>query len=222
MKVKFFLGAIALISISSHAHAAAINVGILGPFNDGTNNWPGAEPPEAAIDGAGQKYLNFAEFNTGVIVTPGSSTATSMTLTTANDAPERDPANYVLMGSNASFIGSGPFDTADFTLISSGGLALPLTRNAGGLVTLDPANQQTVSFSNSTAYSSYLIYFPTVRDPAAANSMQIAEIQLQDGAGAPIFSPQNEILGVQVVPEPSAGLLALLALGGLGLRRRRK
>ncbi|MCA9200287.1 MAG: hypothetical protein KDA87_22260, partial [Planctomycetales bacterium] len=32
----------------------------------GVNNWPGAEGPEHLIDGVGQKYLNFAEFNTGV------------------------------------------------------------------------------------------------------------------------------------------------------------
>jgi hypothetical protein len=53
-------------------------------------------------------------------------------------------------------------------------------------------------FENSAAYSSYRLTFPTLKDAAAANSMQIAEV---------------ELLGV--VPEPSAMVLALLGLAGL-------
>src|SRR5207237_9068912 len=34
------------------------------------NVWPAAESPDHIIDRVGQKYLNFAELNTGVIVTP--------------------------------------------------------------------------------------------------------------------------------------------------------
>lgn len=194
---------------------------IFGGANDGVNfvvgvagtaatvnNWPAGEPPSAAIDGVGQKYLNFAELNTGILTTPsfnggGGSIVTSMTLWAANDAVERDPASYEVYGTNAVIGGTGPFAMSTFSLISSGELALPASRNAGGAAILDPVNSQTVTFANSSSYTSYLVLFPTVKTPASANSMQIAEIQL-DG----------------VVPEPAtAGLAALSA--GLLLRRRR-
>ncbi|HUF63502.1 MAG TPA: PEP-CTERM sorting domain-containing protein [Verrucomicrobiales bacterium] len=173
------------------------------------NNWPAGESPDHAIDGVGQKYLNFAEVNTGFLVTPAfnggnGSIVTGMTLWTANDAVDRDPASYALYGSNEVFSGGGPFALTSFSLISSGDLALPATRNAGGAAALDPANSQTVGFANTNLYTSYLVLFPTVKNEAA-NSMQIAEVQL-DG----------------VVPEP--GALALLSVGGLALllRRRRR
>ena len=47
------------------------------------------------------KYLNFDQLNTGFTVTPaiGLSVVQCLTLTSANDAPERDPASYQLAGS---------------------------------------------------------------------------------------------------------------------------
>jgi len=174
----------------------------------GINNWPTNESPDHTIDGVGQKYLNFAEVNTGVLITPSfnggaGSIVTGLTLWTANDAVERDPASYELYGTNAA-IGAGPYPLAGFTLISSGALALPASRNAGGAAALDINNSQTVTFGNSSSYSSYLVLFPAVKNESA-NSMQIAEIQL-DG----------------VVPEPATAGLAALSLGALALRRRRK
>ena len=54
---------------------ANFEVGVVGTAA-GLNNWPGAEPPEdlinGVIGGGGEKYLNFAELDTGVIVTLGS------------------------------------------------------------------------------------------------------------------------------------------------------
>ena len=156
----------------------------------GINNWPANEGPEFAIDGVGQKYLNFAEFNSGVLVTPsgGLSVATSMTLWTANDAIPRDPASYELYGTTADVTGTGPFALDQFTLISSGDLALPDSRNEGGNTDLDDSNSQDVFLSNSNAYTSYLLVFPTVKDSNSANSMQIAEIQLggEFGPGVPL------------------------------------
>ena len=102
------------------------------------NIWPLNESPDHVIDGVGQKYLNFAELNTGFIVTPtlgaGFGTiATGITLWTANDAEGRDPASYALFGTDTAITGSGPFALSDFTLISSGLLALPTTRQPGGI-----------------------------------------------------------------------------------------
>ncbi len=176
-------------------------------FTGGANNWPGAEGPEHLIDGVGQKYLNFGEFSTGAIITPnfGASVATSLQLWTANDAIERDPASYELWGTN-SLIDASLNAMASFNLIASGALSLPDTRNGGGGTALDAANSGTIGFANGAGYTSYLLLFPSVKDAASANSMQIAEAQLFGTA----------------LPEP--GTLALLAIGfaGIGLTRRRK
>ena len=67
-------------------------------FVVGGGGWPGNEPPAAAIDGVGQKYLNFGRTDTGIVVTPanGISLATSITFYNANDAMERAPASFEL------------------------------------------------------------------------------------------------------------------------------
>ena len=172
-------------------------VELVNGVNDGDANSgppPAAEGVEHAIDGVTQKYLNFLDLGSGFAVTPslGPTVVTGLRLFTANDAVERDPASYLLEGSTSGFGGA-------WTLISTGALALPDGRNAGGSIAIDPAVHfnQTVLFANSAWYTSYRITFPTLKDAAAANSMQIAELQL---------------LGT-VIPEPST--LALLGLAGL-------
>ena len=178
------------------------NVGVAGTAA-GVNNWPAAESPDHAIDGVGQKYLNFGETDTGFVVTPsGPTTVGGIKLWTANDAEPRDPASFQVWGTNADVSGAS-IALSDFTAIAVGTLDLPSSRNAGGGAALDDANSQTIRFLNDTEYNSYLVLFPGVKDAASANSMQIAEVQL---------------LGI---PEP--GSLTLLGLGGLflGLLRRR-
>lgn len=187
-------------------------VGVVGTAA-GVNNWPAAESPDHAIDGFGQKYLNFGETDTGFLITPnfGSSVGTivnSIKLWTANDAEPRDPASFTIRGTNSPVTGGGPFALSNFTVIANAvPLALPSTRNAGGVTTpLDDINSQTVNFANSAGFKSYLVTFPTVKDSASANSMQIAEVQL------------NGVL----VPEPGVlGLVALTSLGVMAFRRRR-
>ncbi|MDB6133501.1 MAG: hypothetical protein JWM59_1744 [Verrucomicrobiales bacterium] len=157
-----------------------------------TNN----EKPQNVVDGLAEtKYLNFGELNSGIIVTPtASSTVRSLVITTANDSPERDPSSYALYGTNDP-ITSGDNSTGsaeNWTLISRGPLALPDARNTAG-----PA----VSFSNSTAYTSYRLIFPGVKNNVAANSLQIAEVQLYpqpDGAGTGILAPTNAVKAIKV------------------------
>jgi hypothetical protein len=63
---------------------------------------------------------------------------------------------------------NSPGTAETWTLIDSGSVDLPSERR-----TLGPV----VPVNNSTAYASYRVIFPTVKDEAAANSMQLAEIQ---------------------------------------------
>jgi hypothetical protein len=142
------------------------------------------------------KYLNFAETNTGLIVTPAaSSILKGLRLSTANDAPERDPLTYTLEGTNNATPSTAA--GAAWSLISSGNTGL--ATNPGRL-TAGPI----VAFTNSTAYTSYRLLFPTVRDSATANSMQISEVEL-----------------LSVVPEPtSVALMASSIVGWSAWRRR--
>ncbi len=187
---------------------------------DGTvGSSPGAEPVANVINNQRIKYLNFgepagatSELNTGFIVTPtlgsgtGGTIVSGLRLYSANDAPERDPASYTLEGSITG--ATGPWIP-----ISSGALALPTGRNVttspfSGTTPIDSSTDflQTISFVNAVPYTSYRLIFPTVRDSVAANSMQIAEV---------------ELLGI-AIPEPSSVALACIGLLGLVMAARRR
>jgi hypothetical protein len=150
------------------------------------SNYPGAEAPINALDAnADSKYLNFAKVNSGFIVKPfiGATTVKSIRLTTANDAVERDPLSWQLFGTNSPItsVNNGDGSAENWTLIASNDALLPADRKALGPVQ---------SFSNSTAYSAYRVLFPTVKDAATANSMQIADVglfQSTDGSGASVW-----------------------------------
>jgi len=134
------------------------------------------------------------------VVTPskGATIARSFTITTANDTPGRDPSSVEIWGTNGTLLELDNTDGNEnnWTLIYSGAFTLSDTRFA---------TSAPIGFANSTAYTSYKIIFPTIKD-ANANSMQIGEFTLSD---TPI-----------AVPEPTVA--GLLALGILGLRRRRR
>lgn len=168
-------------------------------------NSPGAEAAPGSLDSnQPTKYLNFNKVDAGIIVTPavGRTIANELSLTSANDAPERDPASYEVWGTNDNNLNDispalNPVNWQNFwTLISTGSVPAFTLRG----------QEQDFAFANNASYSSYMVDFPTVANAATANSMQVADIQL---SGA--------------VPEP--GSVALLAIGGLGLllgwRRRR-
>ena len=181
---------------------------VSGSVGFGFNQWPGGEPPSAMIDGQQQKYLNFGKEGTGVIITPagGTSIARQITLWTANDAVERDPASVSIYGTNGSILG-GSNSIASFTPIALDlALALPATRSLGPASDAPtPDHAQTLGFANAASYTSYMIIFPTLENTVAANSMQIAEIQLDTTA----------------IPEPGSTSLLLLGLATLLYRRKR-
>jgi hypothetical protein len=151
---------------------------VLGVPNDGLMNgndfgWPGAETPPLSVDNnTGTKFLHFKgeDEPTGIQVTPaaGVSIVTGLTFTTANDSPERDPISFELSGSNESI--DGPYE-----LIAAGDIVDFAQADAWPRFTM---NATEIAFDNAVAYKHYQVMFPTIRNPATSNSMQIAEIEL--------------------------------------------
>lgn len=133
-----------------------------------SNNSPSNETAVNAFDGnPSTKYLNFDKQNAGVTVRLSQGRVVQkFTLTTANDAPERDPSSYKLYGSN---------DGVNWTLIQQG----PLSLSDGRF-----AVSGEIAVANTTAYVYYFMLFPSIKNNAG-NSVQIAEVtyyyDLNDG-----------------------------------------
>ncbi len=170
------------------------------------SDYPDAEGPFNVLDNTpGTKYLNFGELNTGFMVTPfsGPSIIQSMVLTTANDAEARDPASWAVYGTNENIdllapgVDDGDSLIANWQLIAQGDVALPAARLTAG-----PA----LSFANSTSYAHYRVLFPTVKNAAGANSMQIADVGLfasNDGSGTSVLGILDNIAAFQL-PAPDS------------------
>ena len=109
------------------------------------------------------KYLNFDKVDTGLTITTGGGVVNGLALTSANDAPDRDPVNFILSGSND--------DGATFTEIASGDVPEFVER----------FERQTISFNNDVAYNTYELIFPETVGPSVC-CMQIAEIELLAGS----------------------------------------
>jgi len=127
-----------------------------------TYNNPAAEGVANVLDvKSATKYLNFDKLNTGFVVIPaaGNSVLTGIALTSANDAPERDPASYLIEGSN---------NGTTFTKVAEGAVAKFTAR----------FQRQQIDFANTTAYAAYRVTFPTVANATSADSMQIADVEL--------------------------------------------
>ena len=91
-------------------------------------------------------------------------------LTSANDAPDRDPATFVLSGSND---GGATFDEIASGDVPSFG---------------DRFERQEVSFANEESYTTYELIFPTTTGPSTC-CMQIAEIELLGTPGPAAPAP---------------------------------
>jgi hypothetical protein len=157
---------------------------VKGVPDDG--DWPGGEPPAYAIDdNTGTKYLHFkGDFDpdpgtggAGLQITPldGPSVITGLSLTTANDVPGRDPIAFELSGSNEGIDGPYELIAAGDVVDFAGEAEWPrFTKNA-----------TPITFANETAYAHYQLIFTAIRGPVggSVNSMQIAEIELLEGAG---------------------------------------
>jgi hypothetical protein len=143
---------------------------VQGVPND--DDWPAAESPDLAFDDdVTTKYLHRkgGAMATGYQITPmvGSTIVTAVTLTTANDAGNRDPITFELSGSNTGI--DGPYeviaagDVVDF----AGEAEWPRFTQ----------NETAIEFQNAASYTHYQILFPTLRGESEA-LMQIAEVEL--------------------------------------------
>jgi len=154
---------------------------VVGVPDDG--NWPAAEiPPYAIDDEVGVKYLCFKtsfipdqDGYSGLRVTPSQNqyVITALNFATANDAEARDPIAFTLLGSNVSI--DGPYvEIASGTIDElSGDTALARNTWISAPIVID----------NNKVYMHYELRFTELRDRAAANSMQIGEIEfMTDGS----------------------------------------
>jgi len=133
-----------------------------------SNNSPSNEGAANAFDGnPSTKYLNFDKQNAGVTVKLNQGRVVKkFTITTANDAVERDPASYKLYGSN---------DGVNWVLLSEGPLSLSDSRfSVSG----------EIAVGNTNAYIYYFIKFPSIKNDSG-NSVQVSEVtyyyDLDDG-----------------------------------------
>ena len=163
------------------------------------NMFPANGKPAFAIDNdVSRSYRNFGVVFTGFVVTPafnhtlGGTFVTRLDFATGSDAPERDPLTFTLEGTNGDPL------TGTYTLIASGSTGFDT----------DPGRSTYTSstFPAVGAFTSYRLIFPTVRNSATADSMQVGDVGLVG----------------QAVPEPSiVSLLGLSAIGLMGARRKR-
>jgi hypothetical protein len=125
---------------ASSVRGAALDVTRPGdPIVGSSENTQFGEGVTNAIDDEGStKYLNFDRLNTGFTVTPsaGYTVLGGLTLLSANDSPERDPASFTLEGTN---------DGVNFTPIEAGPVPAFSSR----------FELQTIDFMNSTPFRGY-------------------------------------------------------------------
>lgn len=198
--------------LGGHVDGTTFIPGVAGEYDSVASNFPPGESADKLLDGdVGTKYLNRGVFdnanltylggvNTGFRVTPavGESVATGIVFTTANDAPERDPSSFSLLGTNAS--GAALNDLASYTWIANAtGVSLPDGRG----------ESVSIGVTNTQSYSSYLVYFNSLKG-GGSPFMQIADVQLTGTIGAAIPEPGTYAAG--------AGVAALTLVA---LRRRR-
>ncbi len=144
---------------------------IYGYPTDG--DWSGSENPLKALDNdieTNYRHKKGEKQSTGFVVTPSKKKVVNrLSITTADDAPERDPVAFKFYGSNDD-VYSGPW-----TLIASGKIddfnqETPWPRLA--------KNETPIVFDNDVAYKHYRLMITDVRDAGSADSMQLAEVEL--------------------------------------------
>ena len=131
----------------------------------------------------------------------GGTVVTGLRLTSANDAPDRDPTSFILSGSN---------DGQNFTEIARGSIP----RFSNRFTTVE------VNFPNTTSYREYRLIFPMVQNAGAAVAMQIAEVEFMGRVGdsTPQFGEliESNIETLMLGKTPAAYLRIPFALNSAG------
>jgi PKD repeat protein len=134
--------------------------------NNGLNgNW---EVATNAFDNTGAKWLDFANGNPGTRASwiqyqfPNGlqRVVTDYTIASANDSPERDPANWALLGSND---GGSSWVTMDTQVNQA---------------FTDRYQTRSYPIASPAAYNIYRLRIDRVADPSTAIAVQLSEIQL--------------------------------------------
>ncbi len=150
---------------------------------------PGSEGVANAIDGKPTKYLNFDTRTggkpSGFIVTPsvGATRVVGIAIQSANDAPERDPKNFTIEGSNDDTVTA--WDAGTWELIKN-------VENFPAFA--NRFETQTMYFDNFKPYKHYRW---TVLQTQTENGccMQVAEVQLLGTlVPQPVAQPGDPIL----------------------------
>ena len=160
------------------------------------------EAKEKAFDDAtSSKWLVFADLGWIQYDFSGENAyaVNQYTITSANDAPERDPKDWYFKGSN---------DGSTWTTLD--------TRN--GEVFASRFQKKTYSFSNGDAYKIYRLDITSNYDPATANSAQLSEIEMFGSSGStptptPTATP-TPTLGPTNTPTPTPTLTPAPTPGG--------
>jgi hypothetical protein len=137
-------------------------------------NLPSEGMAKAFDNSTATKWLDFSPSSSWIQYQYASnkrSVVTEYTLTSANDAQERDPKNWNILGSNDGGVNWVTLDTRTGELFTA------------------RFQKRSFSFTNSTAYNIYRLEITLVRDGATANSVQLAEIELIGTPPAPPVPP---------------------------------
>ena len=176
MKKKLLFPLLFLLSISISFAQGIFDDSIHTAVNFGSVNSPGGEGVQNVIDqNVNTKFLDFNAFDGigfDVDLLGDSKIAVAIEIVTANDAPERDPTNYEIFGSN---------DGTNYTSIAVGNIPC----------VSDRFFSRTFSFTNTTGYTFYRVNFTGTCASSSIN--QIADVQLYETIGnAPTIScPSN-------------------------------
>ena len=207
---------------STTAYTATSVDGFPGPAGSSGfgNGWPIEEGPSMLNDGlATTKYLNFNKTAAGAILYyTAPITANRIRLTSANDAPERDPALIRIEGRNYVSGVAQPFQ-----MIHTG-LAIPAGPGRGVM--------QELAFDNTSSYKDYRVTFLAVQNNATATAVQVAELTfVNDTAAAAVtttsagprltgsgdfWAPPGTVLTAASAPSVSGGIGSLALKGYTG------
>src|SRR5439155_5209599 len=161
------------------------------PIIASSSNSPGSEGVANAIDNQPTKYLNFDSgrggfLPSGFVVSPsvGTTTVTGLTMESANDAPERDPSDVTLEGSNDASVSS----------FSSGNWE-PIVHLSGYALWTNRFQTLEFYFPNPKPFKHYRWTANATRTTPNGCCMQVAEIQLL-GTSAPrdVTQPGDPII----------------------------